>query len=183
MVALGTRAPEFRLPDIVSGETISLDTFAGKKAVLVMFLSRHCPYVQHVKDEIARIALEYSRRGVGFVAISSNDIVTYPDDAPEKLKEMAEETGLSFPFCFDENQQVAREYHAACTPDFFLFDQQRRLAYRGQLDDSRPGNRNPVTGKDIRRALEAILAGKPVPGEQKASMGCSIKWKSGDEPE
>jgi peroxiredoxin len=182
MLELGTPAAEFRLPDTVSGKTISLTNFKGKKALVVMFLSRHCPFVQHVKDELARIGRDYGQRGVGIVAISANDIATYPDDAPERLKEMAEQTGFTFPFCYDENQDTARAYQAACTPDFFLFDQGRQLVYRGQLDDSRPGNQNPVTGRDLRAALDAVLAGKPVPQEQKPSIGCNIKWKPGKEP-
>lgn len=182
MLALGTKAPEFQLPDVISGKTISLQTFAGKKGMLVMFLCRHCPYVQHVKDELARIGREYGGRGIGIVAISANDIASYPDDGPEGLKEMAEESGFTFPFCYDESQQSARDYLAACTPDFFLFGKDRTLMYRGQLDDSRPGNKNPVTGRDLRSALDAVLTGVPVSSEQKPSMGCSIKWKPGNEP-
>ncbi len=183
MPELGTPAAEFHLPDAVSGKTISLDTFKETKALLVMFLSRHCPFVQHVKDELARIGRDYSHRGVGIVAVSANDIANYPDDAPERLKEMAEQTGFNFPFCYDECQDTARAYKAACTPDFFLFDSARTLVYRGQLDDSRPGNQNPVTGRDLRVALDAVLAGRPVPKEQKPSIGCNIKWKPGKEPE
>jgi peroxiredoxin len=181
MLELGTPAADFHLPDTVSGKSISLNTFKGKKALLVMFLSRHCPFVQHVKDELARIGRDYGKRGVGIVAVSANDIANYPDDAPEHLKEMAGQTGFSFPFCYDESQDTARAYRAACTPDFFVFDQERKLVYRGQLDDSRPGNQNPVTGRDLRAALDAVLAGQPVPREQKPSIGCNIKWKSGEE--
>ncbi len=177
MPVLGTPAAEFRLPDTVSGKTISLATFKGKKALLVMFLSRHCPFVQHVKDELARLGRDYGSRGVGMVAISANDVANYPDDAPERLKEMAEQTGFRFPFCYDESQDTARAYQAACTPDFFLYDGQRRLVYRGQLDESRPGNQVPVTGRDLRAALDAVLAGRPVSAEQKPSIGCNIKWK------
>jgi peroxiredoxin len=182
MPALGTPASDFHLPDTASGKTISLQTFAGKKALLVMFLSHHCPFVQHIKQEIARLDRDYGKRGVGMVAISANDIANYPDDAPERLKEMAEQTGFTFPFCYDESQATARAYEAACTPDFFLFDDKRRLVYRGQLDNSRPGNSNPITGRDLRAALDAVLAGKPVPTDQKPSIGCNIKWKPGNEP-
>jgi peroxiredoxin len=182
MLALGTPAPDFKLPDVVSRKTISLRTFAGKKGLLVMFLSRHCPYVQHVKDELARIGKEYGGRGIGMVAVSANDVSGYPDDAPERLKEMAEESGFTFPYCYDESQETARAFSAACTPDFFLFDNKRKLVYRGELDDSRPGNNIPVTGRELRAALETVLAGKPAPEEQKPSLGCNIKWKSGNEP-
>jgi peroxiredoxin len=182
MLALGTPAPDFTLPDVVSRKTISLRTFAGKKGLLVMFLSRHCPYVRHVKDELARIGKEYGGRGIGMVAVSANDVSGYPDDAPERLKEMAEESGFTFPFCFDESQETARAFSAACTPDFFLFDDKRKLVYRGELDDSRPGNNVPVTGRELRTALEAVLAGKPAPEAQKPSLGCNIKWKPGNEP-
>jgi len=183
MAPLGSRAPDFRLPDSVSGETISLDSFAGKKALLVMFLSRHCPYVQHVKEELARIGRDYAGRGVGIVAVSANDVADYPEDAPEKLSEMAIETGFCFPFCYDATQETAKAYAAACTPDFFLYDGERRLVYRGQLDDSRPGNGRPVDGRDLRAALDAVLEGRPVPQEQKPSLGCNIKWKRGNEPD
>lgn len=183
MAPLGSRAPDFRLPDTVSGRTISLDSFAGKKALLVMFLSRHCPYVQHVKEELARIGRDYAGRGVGIVAISANDVADYPEDAPEKLREMAVGTGFCFPFCYDETQETAKAYAAACTPDFFLYDHERRLVYRGQLDDSRPGNGRPVDGRDLRAALDAVLEGRPVPAEQKPSLGCNIKWRRGNEPD
>jgi peroxiredoxin len=182
MLALGTPAPDFKLTDVVSKKTISLRTFVGKKGLLVMFLSRHCPYVQHVKDELARIGKEYGGREIGMVAISANDVSGYPDDAPERLKEMAEESSFTFPFCYDESQETARAFSAACTPDFFLFDSKRKLVYRGELDDSRPGNNIPVTGRELRAALEAILAGKAAPEAQKPSLGCNIKWKPGNEP-
>ena len=182
MLALGTPAPDFHLPDVVSGKTVSLASFAGKKGLLVMFICRHCPFVMHVKEELARIGNEYGTRGIGVVAISANDTAAYPDDAPEQLKEMARQTGFTFPFCHDENQEAARAYTAACTPDFFLFDAQRKLVYRGQLDSSRPGNNIPVTGHDMRAALDAVLAGKQVPADQKPSIGCNIKWKPGNEP-
>ncbi len=178
MPALGTPAADFHLPDTVSRRIISLQTFSGKKGLLVMFLSRHCPYVQHIKREIARLDRDYSKRGIGMVAICANDVTNYPDDAPGKLRNMAEENGYTFPFCHDESQATARAYEAACTPDFFLYDEKRKLVYRGQLDDSRPGNSNPVTGRDLRAALDAVLAGKPVPADQRPSAGCNIKWKS-----
>lgn len=182
MLPLGTPAPAFELPDVVSGRLYSLDSFADKTALLAMFVCRHCPYVKHVQDELARIGRDYADRPVGIIAISSNDPIAYPDDAPESLKEMAQSLGFRFPLCFDETQQVAKAYQAACTPDFYLFDQQRRLVYRGQLDDSRPGNNKPVTGRDLRAALDAVLAGKPVESHQKPSIGCSIKWKPGNAP-
>ena len=182
MVELGTEAPDFQLPDVVSGQTISLDNFASKKALLVMFISKHCPYVQHVKEELARIGNDYRERNVGIVAISSNDVTNYPDDAPDQLKAMAEELGLSYPVCYDESQEVAKAYNAACTPDFFLFDANRRLVYRGQLDDSRPGNGKPITGQDLRAALDAVLGDQTVNQDQKPSLGCNIKWKAGNEP-
>ncbi len=183
MLALGTPAPDFRLPDVVSGKTMTLDTFSGKKGLLVMFLSRHCPYVQHVKEELGRIGREFTERGVSIVAISSNDVANYPDDAPARLKEMAKETRFNFPVCYDESQETARAFSAACTPDFFLFDKKFKLAYRGQLDGSRPGNGVPVTGADLRAALEAVLAGKAPAADQKPSLGCNIKWKTGNEPD
>jgi peroxiredoxin len=182
MMKLGTKAPDFELPDVTSGKPISLKTFAGEKALLVMFICRHCPYVVHVQDELTRLGKDYTSRGVGIVAIGSNDPDNYPDDAPSKLKEMAKELEFQFPFCFDATQQVAKTYQAACTPDFFLFDAQQRLVYRGQLDDSRPGSGKPVTGRDLRAAIDAVLAYKPVSTDQKPSVGCSIKWKPGNEP-
>ncbi|NWF74022.1 MAG: thioredoxin family protein [Nitrospirae bacterium] len=182
MLPLRTAAPPFALRDVVSGQTYSLDSFAGKTALLVIFMCRHCPYVVHVQDEIARIGQEYEGSGLGIIGISSNDPAHYPDDAPERLKEMAQRLKLRFPLCFDESQEVAKAYKAACTPDFYLFDHGRRLVYRGQLDDSRPGNDKPVTGRDLRAAIEAVLAGKPVDSNQNASIGCSIKWKPGNAP-
>jgi peroxiredoxin len=177
MFALGTPAADFHLPDVVSGATVSLGSFAGKQALLVMFISRHCPYVQHVKRELARIGKDYASQPLGIVAISSNYVPQYPDDAPERLKETAAELGLNYPICYDESQEVAKAYDAACTPDFFLFDAQRRLVYRGQLDGARPRNDVPVTGADLRAALDAVLAGQPVNAEQRPSVGCNIKWK------
>ena len=182
MLALGTKAPDFRLPEVVSGKTISLSTFAGQQALLIMFICRHCPYVQHVKEELARLGRDYAGTPTGIVAISSNDAANYPDDAPDKLKAMSQELGLAFPLCYDESQGVAKTYTAACTPDFFLFDAHRALVYRGQLDDARPGNGKPVTGRDLRAAMDAVLAGKPVSPDQKASVGCNIKWKKTNEP-
>ena len=182
MLALGNKALDFSLPDVVSGKTISLATFAGKNALLVMFICRHCPYVQHVQEELANLGRDYQRKDVGIVAISANDVNNYPDDAPDKLKAMAKELEFTFPLCYDESQATAKAYTAACTPDFFLFDAARKLVYRGQLDDSRPGNCKPVTGTDLRAALDAVLAGKPMSREQRPSVGCSIKWKKGSEP-
>ena len=182
MLALGTRAPDFDLPDVVSGKAISLATFAGKKALLVMFICRHCPYVQHVKEELARLGRDYAKQDIGIAAISANDAANYPDDAPDRLAAMAKELGFAFPLCYDESQETAKAYTAACTPDFFLFDADRTLVYRGQLDDARPGNNKPVTGKDLRAAMDAGLAGKPVNPQQQPSIGCNIKWKQGREP-
>ncbi len=182
MLPLGTSAPDFNLPDVVTTETISLRTFADKTALVVMFICQHCPFVKHVQQEIANIGKDYHDRGVGIVAISSNFVETHPQDAPEKLKEMALDLGFSFPYCYDETQEVAIAYTAACTPDFFVFDRSRHLVYRGQLDESRPGNSQPVTGKDLRAAIEALLAGSPMGSDQKPSIGCNIKWKPGHEP-
>jgi len=179
MLPLGTPAPPFELRDVVSGKTYRLDSFTGKSALLIMFICRHCPYVVHVQEELARIGNDYRDTALGIIAISSNDPASYPDDAPPKLKEMAEELGFTFPFCFDETQDVAKAYHAACTPDFYLFDNARQLVYRGQLDDSRPGNAKPLTGRDLRAAIDAVLTDKPVDRHQRPSIGCSIKWKPG----
>ena len=181
MLPLGSPAPPFALRDVVSDQIYSLDSFTGKTALLVMFICRHCPYVVHVEQELATIGRDYRASALGIIAISSNDPVQYPDDAPPRLREMAERLGFSFPFCFDETQGVAQTYRAACTPDFYLFDRERRLVYRGQLDDSRPGNSKPVTGHDLRAAIDAVLGGHPVDRNQKASIGCSIKWKRGKE--
>lgn len=178
MLPLGTSAPAFQLPDVVSGKTISLHSFADKHALLVMFICRHCPYVKHVQRELARIGQDYAGKSLGIVAISSNDAVAYPDDAPERLREMAVELGFNFPFCYDEIQDVARAYDAACTPDFYLFDGDRKLVYRGQLDDSRPRNEIPVSGRDLRKAIEAVLSGRPVDPDQRPNLGCNIKWRS-----
>lgn len=183
MLPLGTKAPDFNLPDVVSGKKISLSTFLGKKGLLVMFICRHCPFVQHVKHELARIGKDYAGKEMGIVAISANDAANFPDDAPQKLKEMSAELGFTFPFCYDESQQTAKAYTAACTPDFFLFDGSRKLVYRGQLDDSRPSLTKPLTGRDLRAAMDAVLAGKPVSPTQTPSIGCNIKWKPGNEPD
>ena len=182
MLSLGTQAPDFHLPDVVSGQMISLSTFAQKKALLVMFICRHCPFVKHIKEELAQLGKDYINKGLGIVAISTNDAKNYPDDAPELLKAMAIELDFNFPFCYDESQETAKAYTAACTPDFFLFDAKQQLVYRGQLDESRPSNGKPVTGADLRAAIDAVLADKPVAGEQKPSIGCNIKWKPGNEP-
>ncbi len=182
MLALGTKAPDFQLPDVVSGQTISLATFAGKQALVVMFICRHCPFVKHVQAQLAKIGQDYEGKDVGIVAISSNDVRSHPEDAPELLKQMAISLGFHFPYCYDATQEVAKAYQAACTPDFFVFDSQFKLVYRGQLDDSRPSNDKPVTGKDLRAAIDAVLAGQPVNPVQIPSIGCSIKWKPGNEP-
>lgn len=182
MLPLGTKAPNFNLPDVVSDQMISVANFGGKPALLVMFICQHCPFVRHVQRQLAQIGYDYSKQDVAVVAISANDVSNYPDDAPEKLKTMAEELGFTFPLCYDESQETAKAYTAACTPDFFLFDAEQRLVYRGQLDDSRPGNDKPLDGHDLRTALEQVLAGQPVSQDQKPSIGCNIKWKPGNEP-
>ena len=182
MLPLGTTAPDFALPDVVTGQTVTLESFAGAPALLVMFICRHCPFVKHVEQEIARIGQDYGTKGLSIVAISANSLETHPQDGPEHLKTQALDLGFTFPYCFDESQAVAQRYTAACTPDFFVFDGNQKLVYRGQLDDSRPGNDVPVTGKDLRAALDAVLAGQPVPAEQKPSIGCNIKWTPGNEP-
>src|SRR6185312_5741707 len=176
MVALGTRAPEFDLPDVITGKRVRLAALRPQP-LLVMFLSRHCPYVQHVAAELARLGRNY-QGSVEMVAISSNDVHAYPSDAPERLREMAAEQGFTFPFCYDETQEVARAYGAECTPDYFVFDPARRLVYRGQLDGSRPGNAVVSDGRDLRAALDAVLAGEAVSIDQRPSLGCNIKWKS-----
>ena len=182
MLPLGTKAPEFSLPDAVSGQTISLNNFTGSKALLVMFICQHCPFVKRVKTQLAKLGEDYGAQGVGIVAISANDVEKYPDDSPEYLKAMAQELNFNFPFCYDATQEVAKSYTAACTPDFFLFDSDRKLVYRGQLDDSILDDSLPVTGKDLRSAMDQVLAGKEVGTEQKPSLGCNIKWIPGNEP-
>ncbi len=188
MLALGTSAPAFSLPDVVSGKTISLTDFAGEEALLLIFLCAHCPYVHHVRPELARIGRDYAGRKVGIVAITSNDVSEYPDDAPEPTARFAREAGFNFPVLFDDSQAVAKAYTAACTPDFFLFDRERRLVYRGQIDSSRPnrGADRPgggeLNGADLRAAIDAVLAGKLVNPDQRPSIGCNIKWKAGSAP-
>ena len=183
MLPLDTPAPPWRLPEVVTGKTISLETFKDKQALLVMFICRHCPYVQHVKDELSRIGLDYRDTNLGIVAISANDTDQFPDDAPDSLKSFVQEQQYAFPLCFDATQEVAKAYTASCTPDFFLFNTKRELVYRGQLDDSRPGNNISVTGRDLRAAIKAVLADQPIPKNQKPSIGCNIKWKPGNEPD
>jgi len=181
MLPLGTPAPPFILPN-VDGRTVSLADAAGRQGTVVMFICNHCPFVKHVADQLTVLARDYQPRGIGFVAISSNDVSTHPADSPEQMVREAEERGYPFPYLYDETQEVAKSYRAACTPDFYLFDASHRLAYRGQLDASRPGNEVPVTGADLRRALDALLAGTAVPADQTPSIGCNIKWKAGREP-
>jgi peroxiredoxin len=182
MLPLGTAAPDFRLPD-PDGRLHSLAEFAASKALLVMFICNHCPYVKLLREELAKLGRECQSRGVAVVAINSNDIQKYPEDSPAKMKAEARAVGYTFPYLLDEEQSVAKAYQAACTPDFYLFDAQRKLAYRGQFDDARPGNGVAVTGRDLRAAIDALLSGKPVSAEQKPSVGCNIKWKSGNEPD
>ncbi len=177
MLPLGTPAPDFQLNDVTSGEPVSLATFQEKKALLVMFICRHCPYVKHVQAQLAQIGRDYAHLPVGIVAISSNDAAAYPDDSPNNLREQALELGFTFPYCYDRYQDVARDYKAVCTPEFYVFDEKRELVYRGQLDESRRHTAIPVTGVDVRSALDAVLAGTPVNPEQKPSIGCSIKWR------
>jgi len=183
MLPLGTPLPHFELPDVRTSHVVSPEAFVGKDALLVMFICRHCPYVVHVQEELAKLGRDYQHKNVGIVAISSNDVMNYPQDSPPRLKEMAEELGLTFPYCYDESQAVAKAFTAACTPDFFLFNRERKLVYRGQLDDSRPGNGKPVTGSDVRMALEATLGEKPLPILAKPSAGSNIKWNAGNEPD
>lgn len=182
MLPLGTKAPDFQLVNI-DGRTMALADFRGKPALLVMFICNHCPFVKHLAADLAQFANEYQARGMAIVAINSNDTSAHPEDSPERMIHEAEERGYSFPYLFDEDQSVAKSYHAACTPDFFLFDQDQRLVYRGQFDSSRPGNGVPITGADLRRALDCVLAGQPIPSEQRPSIGCNIKWRSGQEPQ
>lgn len=181
MLPLGTHAPDFRLPD-TDGKLVSRDDFRGRRAFLVMFICNHCPFVKHVAPELAQLARDYLAKGVGVVAINANDAQAYPEDAPLKMREEKRLRGYDFPYLFDEAQTVAAAYQAACTPDFYVFDDKFTLAYRGQLDASRPGNSIPVTGQDLRAALDALLAGhRPVP-EQTPSIGCNIKWRGGKQP-
>jgi peroxiredoxin len=182
MLPLGTKAPRFRLPD-TTGKMVALDDFASAPALLVIFMCNHCPYVKHIRTGLAQLARDYQPRRLAMVGISSNDVANYPADSPAKMAEEAKAAGYIFPYLYDETQQVAKEYRAACTPDIYLFDKDQRLVYRGQLDDSRPGNGIPVTGKDLRAAIDAVLSGKPVSPNQKPSIGCNIKWKPGNEPD
>lgn len=178
MLALGTPAPRFTLNDVRDGKVYTKDSLIGSRGLLVMFICRHCPFVQHVEEELARIGAHYRNSGIGIVAISSNDADTYPDDAPPSLAQQARRLGFTFPYLYDGDQEVARAFDATCTPDFFLYDADGILVYRGQLDASRPGNGVPVTGQDLRAALGALLAGSPIPEEQRPSVGCNIKWKT-----
>jgi len=182
MLSLGTQAPDFSLPD-TEGNLVSLSDFRDAPALLVIFMCNHCPFVKHVAQGLAKLAQQYQAKGVAIVGINSNDVQSFPEDSPANMKKEAARHGYTFPYLYDETQKVAKAYRAACTPDFFLFDRQRRLVYRGQMDDSRPGSKIPVTGKDLRAALDAVLAGQPVPEVQKPSMGCNIKWKAGNEPD
>lgn len=182
MLKLGTQAPDFALPEVTSGKIVKLQDLKGSKALLVMFICRHCPYVQHIKAELTRLGKDYQAKGMTIVAISSNDAEKYPDDSAESLKAFAKEEGFAFSLLYDETQSAAKNYTAACTPDFFLFNSDQKLFYRGQLDDSRPGNGKPVTGADLRGAMDAVLEGKPFLKDQRPSIGCNIKWKPGQEP-
>ena len=177
MILLGSKAPEFTLPDTISGKNLSLSSLKSDKATVIMFISNHCPYVKHVNTELVTLANQYMANGISFIAISANDAANFSEDSPEKMKQLAKQLGYPFPYLYDDSQAVARAYDAACTPDFFIYDKDLKLVYRGQLDDSRPSNGIPVTGKDIRNALDCILSGKPVSLDQKPSIGCNIKWK------
>ena len=178
MLSLGSIAPDFALTDVVTGNTVRRDDFRGGKALLVLFICTHCPYVKHIEKGLAALGKDYAGKALGILAISSNDVTTHPDDSPAGLKKQAETFGFVFPYLYDETQAVAHDYKAACTPDIFLFDADLRLVYRGQFDSSRPGNGVPVTGEDLRAAIDLVLAGKPVPTEQRPSIGCNIKWKA-----
>ncbi len=178
MLPLGTVAPDFALPDAVSEQVLHLSDFSSDKGLLVMFICNHCPFVKHVNSELSALAREYMAKGLDVVAISSNDVENYPDDSPEKMKETALSENYPFPYLYDELQQVAKAYDAACTPDYYLFDGEKKLVYRGQLDGARPGNDTPVTGKDLRAAIDALLAGNAISSDQKPSLGCNIKWKN-----
>lgn len=177
MLTLGTEAPDFSLPDVLTGRNVSMKSVAGPKGLLVMFICRHCPFVKHLEKALAQLGRDYEGKGIGIVAISSNDAANYPDDAPQSLAAQAKKLGFLFPYLYDETQAIARSYDATCTPDFFLFNGGLKLVYRGQFDDSRPGNNAPVTGHDLRNAMNALIAGQPVHPVQKPSIGCNIKWK------
>ncbi|HRC71467.1 MAG TPA: thioredoxin family protein [Candidatus Competibacter sp.] len=183
MPPLGAKAPDFSLLEPATGHTVTLADFRGSPALLVMFISNHCPFVKHIREAMTGFTTEYCGKGLACVAICANDAANYPDDSPARLAEDAEAFGYSFPYLYDESQQTAKAYRAACTPDFFLFDADRKLVYRGQFDGSRPGNGVPVTGSELRAAVDALLAGRPIPSEQKPSIGCNIKWKAGNEPD
>lgn len=178
MLALGTKAPHFELHDTVTDKTFNLEDLKGPNGTLIMFICNHCPFVKHINSEISKLGKEYQAKGIGIVAISSNDAENYPDDRPELMKQNAKDQGFTFPYLYDENQTVAKAYDAACTPDFYLFNAETELVYRGQLDDSRPENGKPVTGKDLRDALESLLKGEKIADLQKPSIGCNIKWKN-----
>jgi peroxiredoxin len=178
MLELGTIAPDFELTDVISGKPVARDDFRGKDGLLVMFICAHCPYVKHIEKTLGTLGSDYAGKPLGIVAISSNDVTTHPADGPDGLKAQAQANGFDFPYLYDETQAVAHAYNAACTPDFFLFDRDFRLAYRGQYDASRPGSGIPVTGEDLRRAIDTVLAQKKVPAEQRPSIGCNIKWKA-----
>jgi peroxiredoxin len=178
MLELGTTAPDFALTDVISGKTVRRDDFRGKDALLVMFICAHCPYVKHIEKTLGALGKDYASKPLAIVAISSNDVASHPADSPDGLKGQAQANGFAFPYLYDESQAVARAYDAACTPDFFLFDKDFRLAYRGQYDSSRPNSGVPVTGEDLRAAIDTVLAGKKVPAEQRPSVGCNIKWKA-----
>jgi peroxiredoxin len=182
MLSLGTTAPNFKLPD-TNGKTVFLTGFKDKSALLVLFICNHCPYVKHIRAGLAQLGRDYLPKHVAIAGINSNDVENYPEDSPARMKEEVKSAGYTFPYLYDESQAVAKAYRAACTPDIYLFDKNQKLVYRGQFDDSRPGNGIPVTGKDLRAALDALLAGKPIASNQKSSMGCNIKWKSGNEPD
>lgn len=183
MLPLGTPAPDFELPEPATGGKVALADFRGSPALLVMFISNHCPFVKHIREGLARFASDYRVKGLACVAIGANDAANYPDDGPARIAEEAKAFGYPFPYLYDDSQAVAKAYQAACTPDFFLFDAGRKLVYRGQFDGSRPGNNFPVTGADLRAAADAVLAGQPVSPDQKPSIGCNIKWKPGNEPD
>jgi len=178
MIPLGTQAPGFWLPDTISGKTLSLDELKSDQVTVIMFICNHCPYVKHILTKLVELANDYIPKGTAFIAINSNDVDNYPDDSPEKMKELAGRLEFPFPYLYDETQEVARAYNAACTPDFYIFDERMKLVYRGQFDDSRPNSGIPVTGKDVRSALERVLAGEPVDLNQIPSLGCNIKWKN-----
>lgn len=178
MIPLGSAAPDFTLPDAVSGRTLSLNELRSETATVIMFICNHCPYVKHIQNGLVELANDYLQKGVGFIAINSNDAINYPEDSFDKMKEVAKRFGYPFPYLFDESQEIAKTYKAACTPDFFIYDKNLNLAYRGQMDDSRPGNGQPVTGRDIRNALDELIKGNELSPNQVPSIGCNIKWRT-----